>query len=137
MSISTSVTSEPANAAAYAALSWTAIGSINNLGEYGDESQVLTATALDIFRIWKGKGPRDAGTLQLVVLDRYDDTGQVALIAAQATTFMYPFKITLPNRLTTGGTDQIDYFVAYVVSQRLAPGSATNIVMRKIGRAHV
>lgn len=130
ISIAAAVTTEPANAAAFAALSWTAIGSVNSLGEYGDQSQILTATTLQENRVFKGKGPRDAGTLELVVLDRYDDAGQVALIAAQAAMWMYPFKITLPNNLNSPGTAQIDYFCAFVVSQRLNVGRADNIVMR-------
>jgi len=130
ISIAPSVTVEPANAAAYLALTWTVIGSVFSLADYGDQSQILTATTLQENRVFKAKGPRDAGTLALTVLDRYDDAGQVALIAAQATQFMYPIKITLPNQLTTGGTAQIDYLCAFVVSQRLTVGTASDIAKR-------
>ena len=128
--VSSAVTSEPANAAAYAALSWTEVGDVESIGEYGDESQIITAATLQDSRVFKGKGPRDAGTLVLTVLDRPDDTGQDALVTGEGTFFNYPFKITLPNKLTSGGTDEINYFIGLIMSKRLNVGDTTNIVRR-------
>ena len=128
--IAPSVTSEPADATAYGALTWTEIGDVESVGQYGDEAQVLTASTLQDARVFKAKGPRDAGSLSLTVLDRPDDTGQIALIAAEATSFSYPFKVVLPNRITTGGTDQIEYFIGLVTSKRLDVGDSGNIVKR-------
>jgi len=128
--ISTSVTAEPADAVAYAALSWTEVGDVESLGDYGDEAAILSATTLQDERTFKAKGPRDAGTLAITVLDRPDDTGQIALIAAEATKFNYPFKVVLPNRLTTGGTDQIEYLIGLVASKRLNVADASNIIRR-------
>lgn len=128
--IAPAVTSEPADAAAYAALSWTEIGDVESIGDFGDEAQILTANTLQDERTWKGKGPRDAGTLVITVLDRPDDSGQVAAIAAEAAKFNYPFKIVLPNRLTVAGTDQIEYLIGLVTSKRLNVGDTSNIVRR-------
>ncbi len=128
--IAPAVTSEPADAAAYAAQSWTEIGDVESLGDYGDEASILTATTLQDERTFKAKGPRDAGTLVITVLDRPDDVGQIALIAAEASKFNYPFKIVLPNRLTTGGTDQIEYLIGLVASKRQNVADASNIVKR-------
>ncbi len=36
----------------------------------------------------------------------------------------------LPNRLTTGGTDQIEYLIGLVASKRLNVADASNIVKR-------
>jgi hypothetical protein len=123
--------SEPADAAAYAGLSYTEIGDVSEIGEYGDEARILTAETLQDNRVFKAKGTRDAGTVPLICLDRPDDTGQQALITAEAANAgMYAFKVTLPNKLTSGGTDQIDYFCALVSSKKLNVGGANNIVKR-------
>lgn len=128
--ISTSVTSEPADAAAYAALSWTEIGDVESLGEFGDDAPILTAQTLQDERVFKAKGARDAGTLTMTVLDRPDDAGQIALIAAEATKYNYPFKVVLPNRLTIAGTDQTEYFIGLVSSKRLNVGDNSNFLRR-------
>ena len=124
------VYSEPANAAAYAALTWVEVGDPESIGPYGDEAQVITAATLQDSRVFKGKGPNDAGTLELTVLDRPDDTGQQALIAAALALPNYAFKVELPNKLTSGGTNQLDYFIGLVTSQRINVGSAANIIRR-------
>lgn len=125
-----SVTTPPADATAYNAVSWTQIVDVEDLGEFGDEAAILEATSLDRERVFKTKGARNAGTLPLVVLHREDDSGQQTLVAAEQTRFNYPFKVVLPNRLTTGGTDQIVYFTALVSSQRLRVGDAQQFVKR-------
>lgn len=128
--IGAAVTSEPADAAAYAALSWTEIGDVESLGDYGDESSTLSATTLQDERAFKVKGPRDAGTIPITVLDRPDDAGQLALIAAEGTKFNYPFKVVPPNRLTVSGTDQVEYFIGLVMSKRRGGLNAQNIATR-------
>lgn len=133
--IGTAQTSVPADAAAYAAISYTEIGGVESIGDYGDEAQVLTASALADQRVYKVKGPRDAGTLTLTVLDRPDDTGQAAAITAEATQFMYAIKVVLPNQITVGGTGETEYFCALVSSKRLNVGNASNIVKRMFNLA--
>jgi hypothetical protein len=128
--IGSSVTDEPADAAAYAALSWTEIGDVESIGDFGDDAPIITASTLQDERVFKAKGPRDAGSLAITVLDKPDDTGQIAAIAAEGTRFNYPFKVVLPNRLTTGGADQIEYLIGLVSSKRLNVGDNQNIVRR-------
>jgi hypothetical protein len=122
------VYSEPADAAAYAALTWVEVGDPESVGEFGDEAQIITAATLQDTRVFKAKGPRDAGTLPLVVLHRPDDTGQQQLITAELTNLNWGFKIELPNKLTSGGSNQLIYFMGFVASQRLNPGNVSNIV---------
>lgn len=128
--ISTSVTAEPADAAAYAALAWTEIGDVESLGDYGDEAPILTAQTLQDERVFKAKGARDAGTLAITCLDRPDDAGQIAAIAAEATKFNYPFKVVLPNRLTVSGTDQTEYLIGLVSSKRVTVGDNSSFIKR-------
>jgi hypothetical protein len=118
----------PANAAAYAALTWTEITLVENIGEYGDQSSIITAAVIGDGRMRKAKGARDAGEMAVIVFPKTADTGQAALIAAEATYNTYPFKVTLPNRLDAGGTDEINYMMVLVTSKRRNVGANDNIV---------
>lgn len=120
--------STPANAAGYAALTWTEIGLLETIGEYGDASSIITAAVLGDGRMRKAKGARDAGELTLTIFPKGSDTGQAALIAAEATYNTYPFKVVLPNRLSGGGTDEINYMMGLVTSKRRNVGGNDNIV---------
>lgn len=128
--IAPAVAAVPADAAAYAALSWTEIGDVESIGDYGDEAPILTAQTLQDERVFKAKGARDAGTLAITCLDRPDDAGQIAAIAAEATKFNYPIKVVLPNRLTVAGTDQIEYLIGLVTSKRLSVGDNSSFLKR-------
>jgi hypothetical protein len=126
--IAPSQASTPANAAAYAALTWTEVTLIEDVGEYGDASSVITAAVIGDGRMRKAKGARDAGEMPVVVFPKTSDAGQLALIAAEASYNFYPFKVTLPNRLNSGGTDEINYFMGLVTSKRRRVGGNDNIV---------
>jgi hypothetical protein len=117
--ISAAVVTEPADAAAYAALSWTEIGDVLSLSGFGDEAQILSTATLQDERVFKAKGPRDSGTLEITCLNREDDTGQIAAVAAEQTAYNYPIKVELPNKLTTGGTNGLKYMIGLVSSRRL------------------
>lgn len=126
--IAPSQATTPANAAAYAALTWTEITLLESIGEYGDQSSIVTAAVLGDGRMRKAKGARDAGEATLVVFPLGSDAGQAALIVAEGLYAFYPFKVTLPNRLTGGGTDEINYFMALVTSKRRNVGENDHIV---------
>lgn len=121
---------DPANAAAWAALVWTPIKLVENAGEFGDESAAVTFASLEDSRIRKGKGARDAGTMTLVCGYDGADPGQDALEAAEKTNSNFPIKVILPNRLTPGGTDEINYFRGLVMSRRKNVGTQDNVVRR-------
>jgi hypothetical protein len=126
--IAPSVTATPANAAAYALLTWTEVTLLESVGEYGDSSSIITAAVIGDGRMRKAKGARDAGEMSLVLFPKGGDAGQLALIAAEATYNTYPIKVVLPNRLTGVGTDEINYFVGLVTSKRRNVGGNDNIV---------
>lgn len=128
--IAPSVSAVPANAAAYAALTWTEITLLESIGEYGDQSSIITAAVLGDGRMRKAKGARDAGEMAIVAFPKSTDAGQLAIEAAEGTYETYPFKVVLPNRLTGGGTDEINYFIALVTSKRTNVGANDNIVRR-------
>lgn len=110
--------------------SYLEVGEIETLGNFGDKSSPITFTSLADSRVRKLKGPRDAGDMTLTVGDDPTDEGQAALIAAEATTFDYAFKVVGNDAQTPGGTPSISYFYGKVMSKEKAVGTATNVVKR-------
>lgn len=126
--IGPSVTNATDTTGEFAALSWTEIGMVRSIGDYGDQSSIVSAAVIGDGRMRKAKGARDAGDFDLTVFPVADDTGQAALLAAESTYSNYGFKVVLPNRLNQGGTDQIDYFRGLVTSRRTNVGENDAIV---------
>ena len=126
------VTATPANAAAYAALSWVEIGMIESVGEFGDEESLVTGAVIGDGRMRKSKGAADAGELPLTMFHAADDAGQAALLAAQATKNNYAFKVELPNKLNPTGTNELQYFKGLVRGKRLNVGQNDNLVRRTV-----
>jgi len=121
---------EPANAAAYEGLTWTEIGEVESLGDFGDSSAVINFTSLKDARVRKLKGARDAGDLPLVVGYDAFDVGQLALIAAEATKFGYAFKVVLDDSKDANDTDSTFYFLAKVMGKRLTVGDVSAVTKR-------
>lgn len=123
-------TTAAANLTAFEALTWTAVGEIEDLGEFGDQSEAISFTSLNDSRVRKLKGPRDAGTMNLTVGDDMSDAGQTALEAAEASHLDYNFKVELNDAVTIGGENSKHYFRGKVMSKRRNVGNATNVVRR-------
>src|SRR5215212_9812470 len=96
ISIAPSASAEPANAAAYAGLTWTAIGNVRSYGDIGDTATIVNAPVIGDTRVRKAKSVRDAGDFVLTVYPDFGDAGQVALVAAELTVNTYPVKIVTP-----------------------------------------
>jgi hypothetical protein len=131
MHIAPAQATTPADATAYAALTWTEITLLTNIPEYGDSASIQTIDVIGDGRTRKGKGSRNAGGGDLTVLPKPSDPGQIALEAAEATQSYYPIKVTIPNRLTGGGTDQIDYFMALIAGKRQGMGGNNDFVVKR------
>lgn len=115
---------------AFQALVWTEVGEVEDLGEFGDESESISFTALSDARTRKKKGPRDAGTITVVTGDDMLDQGQIAMEAAEASPLDYNFKVQLNDAITLAGVDSTHYFRGLVMSKRRNVGNASNIVRR-------
>ena len=126
----TAVGPDTDTATEFAALTWTEVGLVESGGDFGDESNPVNGTPLAEGRVRKGKGSKDAGMMALTCFHDPSDAGQQALIAAEATNQNYAVKVVLPNRLTTGGTDEINYFRALVMSKRKSVGAVDNLLRR-------
>jgi hypothetical protein len=116
-----------ADAAAYAALTFTEVGEVENIGEFGDQSADITFTAIGDARTRHVKGPRDAGTVALVVGRDPLDPGQIALRAAEKTRFAYAIKIVASDRADANDTDSVFYFHALVQSARTTFAEADKV----------
>lgn len=118
---------DAADVTAFEALTWVEVGEVEDLGEFGDQSNSVTFTALADARVRKFKGTKDAGDMTLTVGFDADDAGQLALIAAEADTSPddYGIKVQLND-------DSLDPTVAYfrgkIMSYRLQAGNADNVV---------
>lgn len=114
----------------YVADSYIEIGEVEDGGEFGDESEVVTFTSLADGRVRKLKGARDAGTMQIVVGDDTTDEGQQALEAAEAEPHDYNLKVVLNDAITLGGSGSTHYFTGKVMSKRRT-GIQSNSVVRR------
>lgn len=107
------------------------VGEVEDLGEFGDESEEVTFGSLANARLQKLKGIRDAGTVPLICGQDDGDAGQDALVVAEAEdTLDFNFKIILNDKLTLGGTPSEHYFRGKVMSKRTGVGTVNNVVRR-------
>lgn len=113
---------------AFEALTWTEIGEVEDLGEFGDEASEITFTALSDRRVRKFKGTFNGGTVTVQAGSDPSDAGQAAMIAAFASDLDFPFKIMLNDQITLAGTPTTLYFGGKVMSKRRNVGNVENVV---------
>lgn len=109
----------------YAALSWTAVGEVINLGEFGREYTVITHNPVGSRGTVKKKGSFNEGQISLQVGLDTDDAGQILLKAAAASDNDYSFRITTQNG------DKY-YFQAQVSSFKVGIGGVDDITSATI-----
>lgn len=93
----------------YAALSYTAIGEVEDLGEFGREYNEVKFNPIGSRGAKKLKGSFDEGTLALKLGLDTDDAGQDLLYTASGSDNNYAFKVTAQN-------GDVYYFQAKVMS---------------------
>src|SRR5215212_277692 len=109
--------------AEFAALTWVEVGLVEDVGEFGDESNPVTFAAIGDARVRRSKGARDAGVMSITCGWDAADTGQQKLITAEASDAdNYAFKVDFP------GTTEIQYFRGLVMSKRLRVGTNDNVI---------
>ena len=110
---------------------YTEIGEVEDLGEFGDQAEEVTFASLSNPRLQKLKGVRDGGTLALICGSDDGDAGQDALIVAEADDVNdFNFKVILDDQLTVGGTPSEHFFRGKVMSKRLSVGTVNNVVRK-------
>ena len=108
------------NVAGYEALTWTTVGEVTDLGEFGREYALVTHNPVGSRGTRKYKGSFNQGTMTLQVGLDTDDAGQVIAKAASLSDNDYSFKVTTQNG------DKY-YFQAKVMSWKVAIGSVDSI----------
>lgn len=114
----------------YEADSYTTIGEVSDLGEFGDTAETVEFIALANRRVRKFKGSFDAGEITCQCGSDQTDAGQVAMATAFAADDDYNFRVQLNDEATVGGTPTTLYFSGKVTSMPRNVGSVNNIVMR-------
>ena len=109
------------DATGYAAVNYTEIGEITNIGDFGGEFALVTHQPLATRGVKKGKGSYNNGTLSpQMALDNADE-GQQALEAARMSDDSFPFRVTLQS----GGRY---YMMGKVMSVRITIGDVDSTV---------
>lgn len=108
-------------------ITYTQIGEVENIGDYGDEVGDVTFAALADSRTRHLKGLADAGSVDLSIGLLDDDAGQIALQVAQKdrSRFDYPIKVEYES-------GYVDYFAAKVMSSRKQVGGAEDVLKRAV-----
>lgn len=113
------------------AVTWKEINEVEGLGSVGDTSEAVSFTGMKTARTRTLKGPRSAGTMEVVCGLDGDDTGQQAAIAAEKSIHDYEFRLVL-NDAPEGGTPSERYFIAKVMSQSEQFDQANNVMKLNI-----
>jgi len=108
------------NTAGYSALTFTAVGEITDLGEFGREFALVTHNPVGTRGTQKFKGSFNEGTMNLTLGLDTDDAGQVLMKAASLADSAYSFEVTTQNGDTY-------YFQAMVMSFKVGIGAVDSI----------
>lgn len=114
--------------AGFQADSYIKVGSVESVGEFGDQANIINFTSLDDRRVQKFKGSFDAGELAVVAGSDPEDVGQQQMTAAFASDLDFNFKVMLNDQLTLGGDPTTLYFKGKVTSKRRNVGNVENVV---------
>jgi len=94
----------PANAAAYAALTWVKVSSVGSVGEMGVQTNILSYDTWDDDVVRKQKGMSNAGDPSIEVARIDNDPGQIILRNQARTKLRYAFKIEYDDAPEVGGS---------------------------------
>lgn len=110
------------DATGYAALTYTEVAYVSNLGDLGSSYEMVEFQPLDGPKL-KLKGPRDEGSLNPSIALDDDDAGQTLLRTASedGTNAFYSFKITRPD-------GAVRYFQGPVFGMPESIGSASDVI---------
>lgn len=106
--------------AGFSALTFTEVGELTNLGEFGREYALVTHNPVGDRRTIKRKGSFNEGSISLEMALDNDDAGQVLLKAAADSDMSYSFKLQTQN-------GDIYYFSAQTMSFRVSVGTVDQI----------
>lgn len=103
------------DATAFAALLWTEIQHVGNIGESGAKDNIVNYDELATDVLQKNKGITNAGDPMVECARSVTDNGQKAMRAAGATKLFYAFKILDDDMPSGGAHGSIFYNIGLVV----------------------
>jgi hypothetical protein len=113
------------NSAGYSALTFTTIGEVTDLGEFGREYNLITHNPIGSRGTVKLKGSFNEGSINMTLGLDTDDAGQILAKTASQSDNDYSFVITTQN-----GDDY--YFQAKVMSFKVNVGSVDSVTTATI-----
>lgn len=137
--IGPAVATVPANAAAYAALTWTEVRNVRTFSPFGEVRPVISRVVVGREYPVKKVGPADPGDLAVMIYPDDGDAGQIALASAARTRSKYAVKIGYPigSRITPSASISLRYFSALVTANANQLGSADDIATEQFNLAVV
>lgn len=108
------------NVAGYEALTWTTVGEVTDLGEFGREYALVTHNPVGSRGTRKYKGSFNEGAMTLQLGLDTDDAGQILAKAASLSDADYSISVTTQN-------GDVYYFQAKVMSWKVGVGSVDSI----------
>jgi len=110
-----------------AAITYTEVGELESIGDYGDTINDVTFSGLAAGRAQHLKGLADAGSSELSIGFDAGDAGQLALVEAfiDRSRFDYPIKVVYVDGET-------DYFAAKVMSNKKTGISVEGVLKRTV-----
>lgn len=102
------------NKAGFEALSWTEVGEITDLGDFGKQYNTVTFAPINSRKTFKRKGSYNEGAISIQAARVGGDAGQTILLAGLDSDDSYSFKIAHNNIATTSGT--VQYFGGQIMS---------------------
>lgn len=108
------------NQVGFEALSYTEIGEVTDMGEFGKTYNVVTHMRIADRQVVKRKGSYNNGTMALQMARVPSDAGQAILVEAVDSDDSYSFKLELQD-------GSVFYFSAQVTSYPLAVGNVDSI----------
>ena len=113
------------DASGYGALSYSAVGEVTDLGEFGREYALVTHNPLGARRTVKRKGSYNDGQVAMTVARVPSDTGQTDIITALDSDDPVAFEIVLQDGTTL-------YFAGVVMSYTTNVGSVDQITSASV-----
>ena len=108
------------DAAGYTALTFTAIGELESVGNTGVTNAAVSFTNMTTGKTSTAKGSEEAVTIDMMFGSDRSDAGQTLLLAAQASKSAYSFKVVEASGHST-------YFTALVLGSSIVRGGTNDI----------
>lgn len=118
VSVAAAVTETDRTASGYVSKSYTAIGAVETLSDFGPEGAVVSFTPLADGQTRQLKGAINPGNITITCADDPLDAGQIAMNGYALTRRLYPMKVLAADGADSNDTDTAVYFGVRVLSAK-------------------